>query len=66
MEYNLPSSMGDPGCWSRSLASLCEINHADVRRIAIELSKTNKKSIAKGYKFFWDSYVHNIEGKFVL
>ena len=41
--------MADPGCWSCSLASLCEISHADVRRIAIDLSKTNKKSIAKGY-----------------
>ena len=48
--------------WHRSLNSLCKISHKDISRIACALTKTNKKAISKGYKFFWDSYVHDLEG----
>ena len=42
--------------WHRSLLtldSLCKISHEDISRIACALTKTNKKAISKGYKFFW-------------
>ena len=50
------------GYWSKSLANLCEISHDDVKRIVCELTQTTKNAIGKGYKFFWDSYIHNLEG----
>ncbi|KAK2145432.1 hypothetical protein LSH36_682g01090 [Paralvinella palmiformis] len=49
------------GYWSKSLANLCEISHDDVKRIVCELTQTTKNAIGKGYKFFWDSYIHNLE-----
>ena len=57
----MPGNTGDPGCWSRSLASLGDITHADGHNIANDLSNTIKKCIGKGYTFIWDSYVHKFE-----
>ena len=49
--------------WSRNLKNIRTITHADIARIAHAHTKTPTNSIQKGYKFFWDSYVHDVEGE---
>ena len=51
------------GPWGRDLRAVPEIGFGDVARVVEQESQAPKTSLSKGYKFFADSYVHDVEGK---
>ena len=51
------------GPWGRDLRTVPEIGFGDVARVVEQNSQAPKTSLSKGYKFFADSFVHDVEGK---
>ena len=55
--------LSEPG-WTKSLGPVPDISMSDVDSIIANHSKVPGKHLEKGYKFFFGSYVHTVEGKF--
>jgi hypothetical protein len=49
--------------WGTDLENMPIITQDTISRITSEKTKTPQNSKQKGYKFFWDSYIHDVKGK---
>ena len=48
--------------WSKLIRLVAPLDPANIAESAEIMTEAAKNSLQRGYKLFWDSYVHDIEG----